>query len=111
MPCQTSRLATISGNHVNIHIAGVLAAERDPFSIGREMRIRRLSLKTCETTRSATRARDGPDVLCISEGDLRRAHGWTAQQPRAIRILSVCLDEEFRPGDLHANESDREASD
>ena len=48
------------------------------------MRTRRLSLETSEASRGATSVRYGPDVLRISEGKLRRAHGWTAQQPRAI---------------------------
>ena len=84
MPRQTSRLAAISGHHVNVHVAGVFAAKRNPFSIGREMRIRCLALETREASRGATRARDRPDVLRISESDLRRAHGWTAQQPCTV---------------------------
>ncbi len=82
MPGQTLRLAALSGDHINIEVAGVLAAKGNPFSIGREMRIRRLALEARDAPRHATRARRHPNILRIGKCDLRGAHRWRAQQTR-----------------------------
>src|SRR5690242_5243331 len=104
MPGQPLRLAAFRRDHVHIEIAGVLAAEGDPFSVRGKMRIRGLALKARNAPRHATRSRHRPDVLRVSEGDLRRADSRRAQHARAAR-LSV----RSAVTELKSAESDRES--
>ena len=90
MPGQTFRFAAIRRHEVNVQVARVLAAEGDPSSVRREMRIRRLALKTCDAPRHTARARNDPDILSVRERDLIRAYGWRAQQTSAGRLRSRC---------------------
>src|SRR6185295_12065521 len=83
MPRQTPGLATFSRHHINVEVAGVLAAERDPFAVRREMWIRSLALETRDAARHPTSARHGPNILRVGKGDLRSADGWRAQKARA----------------------------
>ena len=53
MKRQTLGLAALRGHDVNIRVAGILRAERDPLAVRREMRIRRLALKAGESPRCA----------------------------------------------------------
>ena len=91
MPRQTLRLAAFGRHDVNVEVACILAAERDPSSVGRKMWIRSLSLKTRQSFCAATGARHDPDIVCISETDLSCANGRRAQQTslswRAVSVL------------------------
>jgi hypothetical protein len=80
MPGQALRLATLRGDDVDVGVAGVLAAERDPLAVGGEMRIRRLALEAGQAARHAARTLDRPDIVGIGEGDLRCADRRHPQQ-------------------------------
>src|SRR5882672_12562758 len=82
MPRQSAWFAAFGRHHINVEVAGILAAKRDPFTVRREMRIRGLSLKTRQSSRAAARARHGPNIICVSESDLRLAHCRRPQQAR-----------------------------
>src|SRR2546423_10545007 len=58
------------------------------------MRIRRLALEAGDAPRHATRARHSPDVLRVSEGDLRCANGGRSQHARAagLRVRSAITE-------------------
>ena len=58
MPRQPLRLAAFGRHDVDVDVAGVLAAERDPLAVGREMRIGGLSLKARQAARDAAGALD-----------------------------------------------------
>src|SRR5690349_14747963 len=89
MPRESLRLAAVGGDDVDVEVAGVLAAKRDPSSVGREVRVCCLSLKTRQASRAATGTWCDPDVVSVSETDLSGTDGWGAQQSglTAVTIL------------------------
>src|SRR5882672_5531701 len=90
MPGKPSRFSSFSRHHVNVEVSGILAAKRDPLSVRREVGIRCLSLETRQTSSAAARARHGPNIICVSEGNLRRAHCRRAEQTRlSVRRLRL----------------------
>src|SRR5437588_3798672 len=94
MPGKPFWLAAFRRNYVDIKIARVLTAKRDPFSVWRKVRIRCLALKARNASRHATSSRHSPDVLRVSESDLRRADGRGSQQTRAasLRVRSAIAE-------------------
>ena len=73
MERQSFRLTTGGGHDVHVRIATVLTGEREPFPVGREMRIALDGRRRRHPARVATGARDDPDVAGVGERDLRRA--------------------------------------
>src|SRR5262249_30271361 len=65
VPRQPRRLTAVRRDDVDIDVAGVLAAEGNPLSVWREMRIRRLTLEARQPARDASRALDAPDVVRV----------------------------------------------
>src|SRR2546425_868421 len=96
MPGKPLRLAAFRRDYVHVEVAGVLAAERNPFSVRRKVWIRSLALEACNTSRHATRSRHSPNVLRVSESDLRRADGRRSQQTRAARLCVRCVITELK---------------
>src|SRR5262245_25379414 len=88
MPGQTLRLAAFSRQDIDVSVTGVFSAERDPLPVGREVRVRGLALETGQAARHATGPLDDPDVVGVSERDLRGAYRRRPQQTRrpAVRL-------------------------
>src|SRR5262249_42539112 len=82
MPGQTLRLAAFSRHDIDVSVAGVFTAERDPLPVGREVRARSLALETGQAARQAAGPLDDPDVVCVSERDLSGADRRRSQQTR-----------------------------
>ena len=74
-------LAAFGGDDVDVGVAGVVAAEGDPFPVGGEMGIGGGSLKTGKAAGGASGAVDGPDVVGVGERDLGGADGGGAEEP------------------------------
>ena len=75
MPRQPLRLAALGRHDVDVDVAAVLGAERDPLAVGRELRIGRRALEARDAPRHAAGALDGPDVVGVGERDVRGADG------------------------------------
>ena len=89
LPRQPPRLATVSGDNIDIQVPRVLAAESNPFPVRGELRVGRLSVETRHPPRTPTRTRHSPNIVGVSERDLRRANGRRAQEsslPRRLRL-------------------------
>src|SRR4051812_4222219 len=83
MPRQPFRFATGGGHSVYVCVTGVLTTEGDSQSIGREMRVRCLTLKAGEPSRRPALTVDDPDIIRVSKGDGLRADGRSSQKPCA----------------------------
>src|ERR1035437_7174802 len=93
MPGQAFRLAAFGGRDVNIGVARILRAERQPLAVGRKMRIGGLALEAGQPPCRAARALDDPEVVGIGEGNVRGAHRRGAQQASegAVGAIGRCL--------------------
>src|SRR5882672_6853230 len=80
MPGQSLRLSTFSGHHVDVEVSSILTAECDPLSIGREVWIRCLPLEAGDAPCRSTSAWDSPNIIRVSESNLRCIYRWCAQQ-------------------------------
>src|SRR2546421_1077498 len=112
MPCQTPRLATFGGHYVNVKVAGVLAAECNPLSVRREMRICCLPLETCDTARAAPSARNSPNIVGVSESNLGGANRRGAQETR-LPVRCLRLDRtraEYQTADEQSDEQKWQAT-
>ena len=102
MPGKPLRLAAFRRDYIHVEVAGVFATKRNPFSVRRKVWIRRLALEARHASRHATRSRHSPDVLRISESDLRRADGRRSQQTRAARLCMRSVITELKNSTYYA---------
>ena len=82
MPRQAFRLAAFGRDDIDVDVARVVATESQPLTVGREVRIGRLSLEAGDAASGSTSTVDGPDVVRVGERDLLGADRRRAQQPR-----------------------------
>src|SRR5262245_44247159 len=90
MPRQALWLTALRRNHVNIVVAGILAAECDELPVWRKLRVRGWALKAGQPPRHSSGTFDHPDVVRVRERDLRSAHGRRAEQPRTDSVRLRC---------------------
>src|SRR5205814_868414 len=76
-------LAAFGRDHVDVGVAGVLAAEGDPLAVGGEVRVAGLTLEAGDAAGGAARALDDPDVVGVGEGDVGGADGRAAEETGA----------------------------
>src|SRR5207237_9524729 len=86
MPCQSSWLAAIGRDDVNVLATGIFTGEGDPLTVRRKVRIGRLPLKAGNAPRSSASTGYRPYVLGISKRDLVRTYGRCTQQARPARL-------------------------
>src|SRR5258708_20935145 len=91
MPGQTLRFAAFARDHVRVDVPRVLRAEGDPLSVGREMRIGGLSLKAGQAPRRAAGPLDDPNIVGVSESNLRGANGGSPQHARPRDAPTGCF--------------------
>jgi len=56
------------------------------------MWIRRLTLKTRQSSRASTTARHDPDIVGVCETDLSGTDGWSSQQSRLTSVSVLGAD-------------------
>jgi hypothetical protein len=93
MPGQTLRLAALVGRDVDVCVAGVFGAERNPLPVGREVGIRCLALEACQAASPATSAFDYPDVVGVSECDLRELAPLLSRTSEAVDGYGALLEQ------------------
>ena len=76
-----NRIATEGRHHVDIGVPVVVAAERDPTSVGGEAWEGLLALRRAQLLGRPARLRDDPDVSRVDEGDVRGGYVRVAEHP------------------------------
>src|SRR4029078_1996654 len=99
------RRAPFGGDDVDVHVAGILAAEGDPGAVRREVRVGGQPLEAREPPRRPAGAIDRPDVVGVGERDLRRAHRWRSQQLGRLAVGGRPSGEGDRQGDRRSAQS------